>query len=101
MEVFLEPESRLTGTVLDDAGKPVAGARIMLSWGLGEMMNVPIDEKDGRYLADGLGSGKYMLSVTPASARPLLHIGHAGGRQDARQGHPCHAGETGQGGPNE
>jgi hypothetical protein len=65
-EVFLEPESRLTGTVLDDAGKPVTGARIMLSWGLGEMMNVPIDEKDGRYLADGLGSGKYMLNVIPS-----------------------------------
>ena len=66
LEVFLEPESRLTGTVLDETGKPVAGARIMLSWGLGEMMNVPIDEKDGRYLADGLGSGKYMLSVIPS-----------------------------------
>lgn len=63
LEVFLEPESRLTGKVLDDAGKPVAGAKIMLSWGQGEMMNVPIDEKDGQYLAERLGSGKYMLSV--------------------------------------
>jgi uncharacterized GH25 family protein len=72
LEVFLEPESRLTGTVLDDAGKPVTGARIMLSWGLGEMMNVTIDEKDGRYLADGLGSGKYMLSVIPSVGPGLL-----------------------------
>jgi hypothetical protein len=66
LEVFLEPESRLTGTVLDDAGKPVTGARIMLSWGQGQMMNVPIDEKDGQYLADGLGSGNYMLNVIPS-----------------------------------
>ena len=66
LEVFLEPESRLTGTVLDDTGKPVSGARIMLAWGQGEMMNVAIDEKDGRYLADGLGSGTYILNVIPS-----------------------------------
>jgi len=48
--VFLEPESKITGTVLDEAGKPVVGSRIMLSWGDGEIMNVPIDDKDGRYL---------------------------------------------------
>ena len=64
--VFVEPEAKLTGTVLDEAGKPVAGARITLSWGRGEMMNIPIDEKDGRFLADGLGSGKYTLSVIPS-----------------------------------
>jgi Carboxypeptidase regulatory-like domain len=66
LEVLLEPESRLTGTALDDAGMPVVAARIMLSWGQGEMMNVPIDDKDGRYLAEGLGPGKYMLNVMPS-----------------------------------
>ena len=66
LNVFLEPESKITGTVLDESGKPVVGSRIMLSWGDGEMMNVPIDDKDGRYLADGLGSGDYNLSVIPS-----------------------------------
>ena len=64
--VFLEPESKLTGTVLDEEGKPVSGARIMLSWGKGEMINIAIDEKDGRFLAEGLGSGKFLLSVIPS-----------------------------------
>ena len=63
LEAFVLPESTLAGTVLDEAGKPVTGARAMLSWGSGEMMNVPIDAKDGRYLADGLGPGKYMLRI--------------------------------------
>ena len=97
LEVFLEPESRLTGTVLDDAGKPVAGARIMLSWGSGEMMNVSIDEKDGRYLADGLGSGRYRLSVISTAGPVFLHIGRARGRQDARAGNPGQASESGRG----
>ena len=66
LEVFLEPESKLTGKVLDGAGMPVWGARTMLSWGLGEVMIVLIDEKDGRYLADGLGSGEYKLNVIPS-----------------------------------
>jgi uncharacterized GH25 family protein len=70
--VFLEPESKLTGTVLDKAGTPVAGARIVLSWGMAEMMNVSIDEKDGRYMADGLGAGRYMLSVIPSVGPGLL-----------------------------
>jgi hypothetical protein len=66
LEVFLEPKSRLTGTVLDDAGKPVVGVRIMLSWAQGEMMIVPVDENEGRFLADGLGPGNYMLGVIPS-----------------------------------
>ena len=36
LEVFLEPEARLTGTVLDEAGKPIAGARITALVGTGE-----------------------------------------------------------------
>ena len=70
-DVFVEPESRLTGTVLDESGKPVAGSKIMLSWGQAEMMNIPVDEKDGRFMADGLGSGKYTLSVG-SDAGPAL-----------------------------
>jgi Carboxypeptidase regulatory-like domain len=72
--VFLEPEARITGSVLDEAGKPVVGARIMLSWGQGEMMNVAIDEKDGQYLADGLGAGKYFLSVIPSVGPQLVSL---------------------------
>ena len=71
--VFLEPESKLTGTALDEEGKPVAGARITLRWGKGEMINVPIDEKDGRFLADGLGSGKFSLSVIPSVGPALFN----------------------------
>jgi protocatechuate 3,4-dioxygenase beta subunit len=63
LDVFLEPEAKLTGTVLDQAGVPIVGARIMLSWGQAEMMMVPVDEKDGRYLAERLGTGNYHLSV--------------------------------------
>jgi hypothetical protein len=72
LEVFLEPEARITGTVLDDQGKPIAETRIMLSWGQGEMMVVRIDEKDGRYLADGLGPGNYMLNVVPIAGPGLF-----------------------------
>lgn len=72
-DVFLEPEAKLAGTLLDEAGKPVSGAWILLSWGQGEMMNVPVDEKDGRFLADGLGSGKYTLNVVPAAGPALLN----------------------------
>ena len=72
--VFLEPESKIVGTVVDDAGKPLAGAMVMLSWGKGEMTNVPIDDKDGRFVADGLGSGKYSLNVMPrAGGQGLAH----------------------------
>ncbi len=74
-EILLEPESRLMGTVLDEAGKPVAGAKIMLSWGMGEMVNVPIDEKDGRYLVNGLGPGKYLLNVNPGLGDPGIAPG--------------------------
>jgi protocatechuate 3,4-dioxygenase beta subunit len=73
--VDLEPESKLSGTVLDNEGKPVLGARIMLTWGAGEMVNVAIDEKDGRFLADGLGSGNYRLNVIlGAGQAPLLEL---------------------------
>ncbi|SIO58624.1 Carboxypeptidase regulatory-like domain-containing protein [Singulisphaera sp. GP187] len=74
VDIFVEPESRLAGTVLDESGKPVSGSRIMLSWGNGEMMNILVDEKDGRFLADELGSGKYSLNVIP-SAGPALYSG--------------------------
>ena len=59
LEIFLEPESTLTGTVLDETGKSVSGGRIVLSWGAGETMNIAIGEKDGRYRANGLRSGTY------------------------------------------
>jgi hypothetical protein len=72
LEVFLEPEARLTGMVLDEAGKPVVGARITVSWGQGDMVAIPIDERDGRYLADGLSSGNFLLSVFRAAGRPLF-----------------------------
>ena len=72
LKVFLPPESRLAGAVLDEAGRPVAGARAMLSWGSGEMMNVPIDAKDGRYMADGLAPGKYSLSIGTDAAPNLV-----------------------------
>jgi protocatechuate 3,4-dioxygenase beta subunit len=70
-KVFLPPESKLSGTVLDEAGHPVPGAKATLSWGMGEMMNVPIDAKDGRYSADGLGPGKYTLSISTGGV-PML-----------------------------
>lgn len=73
LKVFLPPESKLSGAVLDDAGKPVVGARAMLTWGSGEMMNVPIDAKDGHYLADGLAPGKYSLSVATEGAPNLAN----------------------------
>jgi Carboxypeptidase regulatory-like domain len=63
---------KLTGTVLDGAGKPIPGARITLSWGMGEMMNVPIDDKDGRYVADALAPGKYRLNVIPGVGRSVV-----------------------------
>ena len=42
-EVYVEPESRITGKVLDENGKPPSGRRVMLSWGVGETMNVPVE----------------------------------------------------------
>jgi hypothetical protein len=66
LDVFVEPEAILAGKVLDESGKPVAGARVVISWGQGEMMNAQIDERDGAYKADALGSGKYRLSVIPS-----------------------------------
>jgi hypothetical protein len=70
-KVFLQPESRLAGTVLDEAGHPVSGAKATLSWGMGEMLNVPIDAKDGRYSADGLAAGKYTLAIGAGRAPGL------------------------------
>ncbi len=67
LNVFLEPEAKLSGHVLDDAGKPFPGSRVMLSWGTGESMMVPIDEHDGRFAADGLGAGNYQLNVLQAA----------------------------------
>ncbi|WP_406697279.1 carboxypeptidase regulatory-like domain-containing protein [Singulisphaera sp. Ch08] len=72
--VFVEPESKITGTVLDESGKPVSGARLVLSWGNGEGMNILANEKDGRFLADELGANKYILSVMP-SIGPALFSG--------------------------
>ena len=73
-EVDVEPEARLSGTVLDEAGEPVAGARLILSWGAGERMIVPVGAKDGRYLVDGLGPGQYTLAVIAATG-PGLNAG--------------------------
>jgi protocatechuate 3,4-dioxygenase beta subunit len=77
--VYVEPESKITGRVLDESGKPASGATVMLAWGAGEMMNVPVDAKDGRYMADGLSAGKYMLSVLagggPARFSEAIELG--------------------------
>jgi hypothetical protein len=72
--VDLELESKLTGNVVNEEGKPVSGARLILSWGVGEMMNVPLGDKDGRFSADGLGSGKYSLTVLPSDGQPLTSV---------------------------
>ncbi|MDR3633153.1 MAG: hypothetical protein P4L84_04900 [Isosphaeraceae bacterium] len=36
------------------------------------MINVPIDERDGRFTVDGLPSGKYALNVIPSAGPALL-----------------------------
>ena len=86
-EVLLQPESRLVGSVLDPEGKPARDARVLLSWGLRETMTVPVDEKDGRFRAEGLAPGKYTLSVQTGrtiAARPPesveLEIGKTGSK---------------------
>ncbi|WP_435021791.1 carboxypeptidase regulatory-like domain-containing protein [Tundrisphaera sp. TA3] len=71
MDVLLEPQAKLSGSVLDQDGKPVAEASLMLSWGAGESMDVPIDETTGKFTAEGLGPGKYQLSVQ-ANVGPAL-----------------------------
>lgn len=62
LEVFLEPEARFSGVVLDESGKVATGMQGMLSWGNGEMMNVSIDAKSGRFQVDGLRPGKYQVA---------------------------------------
>ena len=75
----MEPECRITGKVLDESGKPPSGARVMLSWGPGEIMNVPVDSKDGQYTADGLRSGRYTLNVLagvgPGRSSEVVELG--------------------------
>lgn len=73
-DIFVQPEARLAGTVLDEAGQPIPGTRLMLSWGAGESLYVPIGDQDGRFRAAELPPGKYRLNVV-ANAGPVLHNG--------------------------
>jgi hypothetical protein len=68
--VDLEPESRLVGTVLDDAEKPFRRAAITLSWGEYESLEIPIDEKDGHFVVDQLGAGQYSFAVSANNGPP-------------------------------
>lgn len=71
LEAFVFPEATISGTVLDEAGKPVAGSRVMLMWGEKEVVQFPTDPKDGRFQVDGLGPDKYILHVDTAAVRHL------------------------------
>ena len=63
VEILLQPEARIEGTVLDAAGKPAPGARFSLSWGRGETAQGVADQ-DGRIRVEGLAPGPYRLAIT-------------------------------------
>jgi hypothetical protein len=70
LQIALVPEARVSGTVLDEAGRPLASSRIVLtSEDDAQTMSVPIDESDGRFLADELAPGRYQLMVVPSDPR--------------------------------
>lgn len=69
--IDLEPESQLTGTVVDASGTPVEEATIRLSWGDGDTTSVPVARNDGRFMVNELGAGPYLLHVMPSAGSSL------------------------------
>ena len=65
----------LAGRVLDEDGRPVAGARVRVLR-LAGMSTLPVTEEttgeDGRFTAAGLSEGTWRVRVTPPTGRNLL-----------------------------
>lgn len=67
IDVEMEPETVLCGRVVDEAGRPIEGAEVILAGKRGSMgrLEEPPSETTtnaaGRYVLDGLGPGKRMV----------------------------------------
>ena len=73
VELFLFPGPGLTGTVRDDAGRPVAGASIRLfAEGWGSVPPVDATDDSGRFTAAGVEPGGYWLAARAGARAPTL-----------------------------
>ncbi len=73
LELFLFPGPTLSGTVRDDAGKPVAGASMHL-FAQGWSTPPPVDPTDagGRFTAAGIEPGEYWIVARAGARAPGL-----------------------------
>jgi hypothetical protein len=74
LTVELTPSARIAGTVLDESGDPVAGARVVLT---GEARFVAAAEVDseGRFEMADLAPGRFRLSAVASGYLPAAHGG--------------------------
>lgn len=96
--LVLEPGARLTGRVVDAAGRAVAGASVgpadgLAAWltgaSLGGSPGNPladgvVTDADGRFVVDSLAPGRWTYAVRAAGFAPLVFEGRAsvGGREE-------------------
>jgi protocatechuate 3,4-dioxygenase beta subunit len=72
--VRLAPEARISGTVTDESGEPVAGANVLISESAGDAApsqggrprsaGAAVSDADGRFAAGGLSPGRFTLLAT-------------------------------------
>lgn len=63
--LVLEPRARLEGTLVDDAGQPVAGGAV-LAWPADDPEGSPVAasaEDDGTFVVNGLAAGRYRVEA--------------------------------------
>ncbi|WP_211238558.1 MFS transporter [Actinomadura rifamycini] len=89
-DVEMPPGARVRGTVRNEAGEPVADARVTMVDAAGNVVAMMITGPDGEYAFADLTGGQYTVIASgyPPVATALSLAGGGGGEHDLTLGHP-------------